>query len=130
MRFAEIYFWCVMYLSTYLLVSLVTNLLTGWGDLIGITLIGLLLTLVLAIILLWQAEREEREFDEMEPGEIVTAESLFFENEEKLCEVNPNAEEEKPRTNPTAPATRGGGQEIRTDVRLSELDAPDDDIVS
>ncbi len=129
MRFVEIYFWCVMYLSTYLLVNLVLNLLTGWGDLVGITLIGILLTLVLALILLWQAEREERELEEMEPAEIVTPESLFFENQE-LLEVNTNAEKEKTRTDPADSAARGGGFEISTDVRLSELDAPDDDIAS
>jgi len=129
MRFVEIYLWCILYLSTYLLVSLVINLLTGWGDLIGITLIGLFLTLVLAIIMLWQDEREEREFEEMEPAEIVTPEALFFENQE-LLEVNTNAEKETTRTDPTAPATRGSGPEIRTDVRLSELSAPDDDSAS
>ena len=65
----------------------------------------------------------------MEPAEILTPAQVFFENQE-LLEVNTNAEEEKPRTAPTAPATRGGGPEIRTDVRLSELSAPDDDIAS
>ncbi len=129
MRLAEIYLWCILYLSTYLLVSLVLNLLTGWGDLVGITLIGLFLTLVLAILLLWQDEREEREFEEMEPAEILTPAQVFFENQD-ILEVNTNAEEEKPRTDPTAPATRGGGPEIRTDVRLSELSAPDDDSAS
>lgn len=134
MRLAEIYLWCILYLSTYLLVSLVINLLTGWGDLVGITLIGLFLTLVFAIILLWQDEREEREFEEMEPAEIVTPESLFFENQE-LLEVDTYAEKEKPRTDttdPTDPAPFGvePGQELRTDVDLDELDAPDDDIAS
>ncbi|MBS3148318.1 hypothetical protein J4219_05515 [Candidatus Woesearchaeota archaeon] len=126
MRFVEVYFWCVMYLSTYLLVSLVVNLLTGWGDLVGITIIGLLLTFTLALILVWQDKREEREFECMEPAEIVSPIQLFFENQE-LLEVNTNAEEEKTRTKSTDPANRGGGSEIRTDVRLSELSAPDDD---
>ena len=58
MRWIETYLLCIIYIATYLLVTLVINLLTGWGDLVGITLIGLLLTLVLAIILLWQDERE------------------------------------------------------------------------
>ena len=129
MRFVEVYFWCVMYLSTYLLVSLVVNLLTGWGDLVGITIIGLLLTFTLALILVWQDKREEREFECMEPAEIVSPIQLFFENQE-LLEVNTNAEEEKTRTSSTDPANRGGGSEIRTDVRLSELSAPDDDPAS
>jgi len=132
MRLVEIYFWCMMYLSTYLLVSLVINLLTGAGDLVGITLIGLLLTLALAVILVRQAELEERELEELARAEIVTPVELFFENQE-LLEVNQNAEKEETKPNTTTdPAPDGLEPEpkLRTDVGIAELDAPDDSVVS
>lgn len=131
MRLIEIYLWCILYLATYLLVSLTVNLLTGWGDLIGITLIGLLLTLILAIILLWQDEREQREFEEAEPAEIIPC---SFENQE-LLEVNQHAKKEKTRPNTTRTTNTsrlpvGEDLWLRTDVRLDELHAPNERVLS
>ncbi|MBI4146124.1 hypothetical protein HY489_02185 [Candidatus Woesearchaeota archaeon] len=135
MRAIEIYFWCMMYLATYLLVSLVINLLTGWGDLVGITIIGLLLTLVLALILLWEAEREEREFEEMEPAVVVEEVPMVdssFSNVREFFEMEVQDYENQEETSAEAERIINGvepGPKMRTDLDLDGFDVLDDDVV-
>lgn len=157
MKFIEIYVWNCLYWAFYLPLSLLLWLITGTGDLLGIILVGILMSAILTLIclfqegVLWEEEMEpatilteeeyQRELAQLQPTEkIVPVEkpkrkyARKKQPEPKPLEVNQNAQEEKPRTNPATPAPDPIGAEpepqMHTDVDLGKLDADDDDIVS
>ena len=159
MKLIEMYFWNALYWALYLPSSLIIHLITGQGDILGILIVGLLLTGIFTLILLFQegvlwddlepatilteeecqeelakltgkpAKREEKPSDEQSPAE--TVEELPVDAPIENLEVNTNAEEEKTRPDHTDSAPDGVEPEpkLRTDVRLDELYAPDDSVV-
>ena len=157
MKFIEIYVWNCLYWAFYLPISLLLWLFTGAGDVLGILLVGILMSAILTLICLFQEGVLWEE--EMEPAIILTEEEYQRElvkeqvaetappvekpkrkytrkekTEPEQLEVNPNAQEEKPRTDTTDPTRPPVGVEpepkMHTDVDLGKLDADDDDIVS
>ena len=115
MKFLELYLWCYLYLALYLPISLLIHLLTGYGDFLGILLIGGIMTAILGVMLsfsdgVWYE-------DEMEPA--IVLDENETQNEIKPLEVE--HEEPKQDLEPAA--------EMRTDVDLGQLDADDDDLL-
>jgi len=158
MKLIEIYFWNSLYWALYLPTSLLVHLITNQGDVLGILLIGFLLTAVLTIILCnqegvfpekmepatilteeeYQAELVKmtgKPVELVEPNPVPSPEPITEQNPDaqvKTLEVNNYAEEEKTRPDNTDSAPDGvePGTEMRTDVDLEQLDAPDDSIPS
>ncbi len=127
MRLLEIYFWNCIYWALYLPCSILLYLITGQGDVLGILLVGAILTAILTAYLSFS---DGVLFDEeMEPAIIVYQDEPKEEPEpepvpeedEKLTEVKQN-EEETIDLEPTP--------KMHTDVDLGQLDAADDNIRS
>jgi hypothetical protein len=122
MKFIEIVLWDAIYWLLYAPTSILLWAWTGQGDLLGILVIGSILTLLLSVFL---ATQDCLLIDDWEPAIIVT----------KPLEVHPYVEKEKePRPEPE-PSTRPSvgfepGTPMRTDIDLSVLDGNDDDNVS
>jgi len=122
MRLLEICFWDALYWLLYLPTNILLLAWTGQGDLLGILIIGFVLTLVLTVFL---ATQDDLLFDDWEPAIVYHV--------KKLPQEVPYAEEEKPKPQPAEPARQFVGFEpgtkMRTDVDLGMLDADDDDIL-
>jgi hypothetical protein len=123
MKFIEIVLWDAIFWLLYWTASVGLWAWTGQGDLLGILVIGTIMTLILTAYLLTQ---ECVLIDDWEPAIV---------HREKPVEVHPYVEEEKePRPEP-ASSTRPSvgfepGTPMRTDVDLGVLDGNDDDSVS
>lgn len=68
MKLLEIYFWNALYWAMYLPLSLILHIVTEQGDILGILLIGAIMTAILTIYL---AFSDGVLFDDMEPAIIV-----------------------------------------------------------
>ncbi len=125
MKLLEICFWDAIYWLLYLPASVLLWAWTGQGDLLGILLIGTILTLILTVFLMTQ---DGLLFDDWEPAIVHT-------NIQPEVEVTTygKKQEEKPRPESASSARQFVGFEpglkMRTDVDLGSLDADDDDIL-
>jgi hypothetical protein len=121
MRLLEIYFWNCIYWALYLPCSILLYLITGQGDVLGILLVGAILTAILTVYLSFS---EGVLFDEdMEPA-IVLSETPKVEIEEiKPVEVEEDEKEQAERIDLESEP------KMRTDVDLGQLDADDDDVL-
>ena len=131
MKLLEITFWNATYWALYLPTSLLVQLLTGEGELLGILIIGLLCTLLLNIFLAFQ---KEGFFDYLsEPAEIVytvensekkeepeIVEPILADDSSKQKEVKQDEQEKIEELVEPEP-------KMRTDVNLSTLDNDTDD---
>jgi hypothetical protein len=109
-------FWNCVYGALYLPLSILLNLFTGQGDILGILLVGTLCSLLLTVYLLFQ---DECLFETWEPAIV-----HHIRVQKPVQEVEPDETiEEKPLV-VIEPAPK-----IRTDVDLRLLDADDDDIL-
>ncbi len=123
MKLVEIYVWNALYWAMYLPISIIIHLITEQGDILGILLIGAIMTTILTVYL---AFSEGVLFDEeMEPAIIVyqdeQAPEPAPEEDEKPTEVKQNEKQQidlelEPK--------------MDTDVDLGQLYAADDDIRS
>lgn len=70
MKLIELYFWNSLYWALYLPLSLLILLLTGQGDVLGIIIVGSLMTAILSLILVFQ---EGVLLDDFEPALVMLA---------------------------------------------------------
>ncbi len=117
MKFVEMYIWNALFWALYLPCSFLLYVISGQGDVLGILLVGAIITAVLTVGLSFS---EGVLFDEeMEPA-IVLDETP--EVEVQTMEVE---EDEKEQT-----IDLESEPKMRTDVDLGQLDADDDDLLS
>jgi len=96
-----------MYWVLYLPCSILLNIITEKGDLIGILLIGVIIT---AIMTIWLSFSDGVLLDEEIEPVIVEKEPLEVEYEEEPVDLEPEPK-------------------MRTDVDLGQLDVDDDDVL-
>jgi hypothetical protein len=126
MKLIEIFVWDALYWALYLPCSIVLYAITGQGDILGILIIGAVLTTVLSVFL---ATQDGLIFDDWEPAIVLSP-------IKKQVEVTTydKKQEEKPQPEPASsarlPVGFEPGAKMRTDVDLGSLDADDDDTLS
>lgn len=119
MRLLEIYVWNCIYWALYLPCSILLYLITGQGDVLGILLIGAIITAILTVYLSFS---EGVLFDEeMEPAIVL--------DETPEVEIKP-VEVEEDEKEQTEPIDLEFEPKMRTDVDLGQLDVADDDLLS
>lgn len=154
MKAIEIYFWCALYWAFYLPISLLILLWTGQGDVLGILLVGFILTAVLILIFLFEdgvlipddlepaiilrSEPAEEDLkitviEDKQPAEPAKVEPKPKRKYVRKKSVVEDSVQEPPEVVPDEkeePETEPVGVEpeprLRTDVDLGQLDAPDD----
>ncbi len=121
MRLLEIYFWNCLYWALYLPCSILLYLITEQGDVLGILLIGGILTAILTVYLSFS---DGVLFDEdMEPAIVLSDEPEVAMEEVQTVEVEENEKEQTERIDLESEP------KMRTDVDLGQLDADNDDIL-
>jgi len=155
MRPIEIYVWNALYWAAYLPISLTVYVVTEQGDVLGILLVGFIMTLLLTAILLFQEgilwedefepaiiieepdeEPKPEQVIETTPKEVVKPKRKYTRKpkpeqvKQETLEVKPNEKKEN-QTNNAAPVVGVEPEpKMRTDVNLDELDTDDDDTAS